>query len=116
VSIYENYARAAARVAEAMLRKLGKRISDHQHAQKRIADLMIDLFVGLCVLSRRADSIIGSDPASTAQVVDIAKDLHPSGPPPHGSQRARCDPQRRPRSRALAGAVLERGRYPWDVL
>ena len=115
VSIYENYARAAARVAEAMLRKLGKRISDHQHAQKRIADLMIDLFVGLCVLSR-ADSIIGSDPASTAQVVDIAKIF---------THQARRRMVRNVRGathnedhalEALAGAVLERGRYPWDVL
>ena len=30
--------------------------------QKRIADLLIDLFVGLCVLSR-ADSLVKADPA-----------------------------------------------------
>ena len=98
VDIYENYARATARVAETVLRKYGKGISERQHAQRRIADLMIDLFVGLCVISR-ADSIIRSDPASAQQVTDIAQSLHAPGATPHGPQRARARPQRRRRDR-----------------
>ena len=72
VDIYESYARATARVAEDVLRKYGRGISDQQHSQRRIADLMIDLFVGLCVISR-ADSLIRSAPASATPAPDIAR-------------------------------------------
>jgi alkylation response protein AidB-like acyl-CoA dehydrogenase len=115
VSIYESYARATARVAEAVLRKYGKGISGQQHAQRRVADLMIDLFVGLCVVSR-ADSIIRSDPASAAQVIDIAKIF---------THQARRRMVRNVRGlehnedqaiEALASSVIEAGRYRWDVL
>jgi acyl-CoA dehydrogenase family member 9 len=115
VDIYENYARATARVAEQVLRKYGKGISEQQHAQRRIADLMIDLFVGLCVVSR-ADSIIRSDPASAAQVTGIARIF---------THQARRRMVRNVRGAAhneddaidaLAGAILERGSYPWDVI
>ena len=115
VGIYESYARATARVAESVLRKYGKGISEQQHAQRRVADLMIDLFVGLCVVSR-ADSIIRSDPASAAQVLDIAKIF---------THQARRRMVRNVRGvehnedqsiEALAGSVIEAGRYRWDVL
>jgi hypothetical protein len=115
VGIYESYARATARVAESVLRKYGKGISEQQHAQRRVADLMIDLFVGLCVVSR-ADSVIRSDPASAAQVIDIAKIF---------THQARRRMVRNVRGvehnedqsiEALAGSVIDAGRYRWDVL
>jgi alkylation response protein AidB-like acyl-CoA dehydrogenase len=115
VKIYENYARATAREAEAVLRKYGRGISDQQYSQRRIADLMIDLFVGLCVVSR-ADSIIKSDPASAAQVTDIAKVFT------HQARRRMVRNVRGlshnedPSIEALAGAILAKGHYPWDVL
>ncbi len=115
VGIYENYARATARVAETVLRRYGKGISEQQHAQRRIADLMIDLFIGLCVISR-ADSIIKSDPQSAEQVTNIARVF---------THQARRRMVRNVRGLAhnedaaiesLAGAIIEKGRYPWDVL
>jgi acyl-CoA dehydrogenase family protein 9 len=115
VQVYENYVRGAARVAEMVLRKHGKRIFERQLVQKRIADLLIDLFVGLCVLSR-ADSIIRRDAASTSKVVDIARIFT------HQARRRmvrniRGADHNEDRSiDALAGAILEQGGYPWDVL
>ena len=115
VDIYQNYARATAREAEGLLREYGRGISERQHAQRRIADLMIDLFVGLCVISR-ADSIIKSDPASAADVTHIAKVF---------THQARRRMVRNVRGlahnedeaiEALAGSIIEKGRYPWDVL
>src|SRR5512139_10668 len=115
VDIYQNYARATSREAERLLRKFGRGISDRQHAQRRLADLMIDLFVGLCVVSR-ADSIIKSDPASAADVTHIAKVF---------THQARRRMVRNVRGlahneddaiEALAGSIIEKGRYPWDVL
>jgi acyl-CoA dehydrogenase family member 9 len=115
VGIYENYARATARVAETVLRKYGKGISERQYVQRRIADLMIDLFVGLCVVSR-ADSIIKSDPGSAQQVTDIARIF---------THQARRRMVRNVRGlshneddaiEGLAAAIIDQGRYPWDVL
>ena len=114
-AVYENYARAAARVAEAALRKHGKRISEQQHVQKRIADLLIDLFVGLCVISR-ADSLLASQPETRQQVLDIARVFT------HQARRRMVRNIRGAANNeddaveALASAVLERGVYPWDVL
>ncbi|HET7203617.1 MAG TPA: acyl-CoA dehydrogenase family protein, partial [Steroidobacteraceae bacterium] len=115
VTVYENYVRASARVAEQVLRQHGKRIFERQLVQKRVADLLIDLFVGLCVLSR-ADSLIKSDPSSAAQVIDIARIFT------HQARRRmvrniRGAEHNEDRSiDALAGAILEKGGYPWDVL
>lgn len=115
VRVYENYVREASRVAERVLRKHGKRIFERQLVQKRIADLLIDLFVGLCVLSR-ADSLIKSDPSTAAQVTDIAKIFT------HQARRRMvrnirgADHNEDRAIDALAGAIIEKGGYPWDVL
>src|SRR5271169_1075868 len=52
--IYERYTLELAKACDFLLRKHGKSIADRQHDLKRIADIGIDLFVGLCVLSRAA--------------------------------------------------------------
>jgi alkylation response protein AidB-like acyl-CoA dehydrogenase len=114
-AIYHGYARAAARMAEAALRRHGKGIFERQFVLKRIADVMIDLFVGLCVLSR-AQSIIAGDPSSTTEVVHVANIY---------THQARRRMVRNIRGAAhnedrsvdeLARAVIERGEYRWDVL
>lgn len=114
-AVYERYANELARVADEALRTLGKAIADDQHLQKRIADLMIDLFVGLCVISR-ADAIAKSDAASAGQVYAIASTF---------TRQARRRMNRNIRGMTtnedraidtLASAILERGAYPWDVI
>jgi alkylation response protein AidB-like acyl-CoA dehydrogenase len=114
-AVYERYANELARVADEALRTLGKAVADDQHLQKRIADLMIDLFVGLCVISR-ADAIAKSDAASAGQVYAIASTF---------TRQARRRMNRNIRGMTanedraidtLASAILERGAYPWDVI
>lgn len=112
---YEKYVSELARVADEALRRYGKTIADQQHLQKRIADLMIDLFVGLCVLSR-ADSLVRSSPGSVGEVVAIATAF---------TRQARRRMNRNVRSSGgeedldiekVAAGVLERGSYPFDVI
>ena len=113
--IYESYARAAARTAEAALRKYGKGIFERQYVQKRVADLLIDLFVGLCVISR-AESLIATQPETRKQVIEVARVFT------HQARRRMIRNIRGASHNeddavdALAGAVLERGGYPWDVI
>jgi alkylation response protein AidB-like acyl-CoA dehydrogenase len=114
-AVYQRYARAAARVAEAALRKHGRAVFEQQFVLKRIADLMIDLFVGLCVVSR-ANSLIAADPPSKAELVAVAEIF---------TQQSRRRMVRNLRGEAhnedaatdaLAQVVLARGGYRWDVI
>jgi acyl-CoA dehydrogenase family protein 9 len=57
--VFEEGARDLANAADRILRKHGKRIVEMQFATRRLADIMIDLFVLACVLSR-VDSAVKS--------------------------------------------------------
>jgi acyl-CoA dehydrogenase family protein 9 len=64
--IFEEGAQDLARAADRILRKHGKNIIGKQFASKRLADIMIDLFVLACVLSRVDSSV-------REKGVDVAK-------------------------------------------
>ena len=51
-AVFEDGARDLATATDRLLRKHGKRIVEMQFATRRLADIMIDLFVLACVLSR----------------------------------------------------------------
>jgi alkylation response protein AidB-like acyl-CoA dehydrogenase len=111
---YEKYATELARASDEALRHRGKRVADDQALQRRIADILIDLFVGLCVISR-ADAIGKADPAGAERVHDIATVF---------TRQARQRMSRNLRRIAhnddqaidrIAAHALERG-YAWDVI
>jgi alkylation response protein AidB-like acyl-CoA dehydrogenase len=114
-AVYEKYVVDLSQAGDALLKKYGKSIADQQHAQKRIADLAIDLFVGLCVLSR-ADTLVREKHADAASAVQIAEVF---------TKQARRRMSRNVRGmernedeaiEKLAGTMLEKGAYPWDVI
>lgn len=113
--IYEQFTSELARCSDALLRRHGKKIADEQHAQKRMGDLAIDLFVGLCTLSR-ADSLVKAGHAAAAEAVSIAETF---------TRQARRRMLRNVRGldrnedaaiEKLAESILERGSYPFDVI
>jgi acyl-CoA dehydrogenase family protein 9 len=115
VAVFEKYSTELARVADESLRKYGKGISDQQLVQQRLADLTIDLFVGLCVLSR-ADAVARTDPGSAATVFEIATVF---------TRQARRRMNRNVRGmtgneddaiEAISSAIIGTGGYPWDVI
>jgi acyl-CoA dehydrogenase family protein 9 len=55
--VFEDGTRDLATATDRILRKHGKRIVDMQFATRRLADIMIDLFVLACVLSRVDSSV-----------------------------------------------------------
>ena len=112
--IYQEYTVEFAKASDALLRQYGKGIADEQYQLKRVADLAIDLFVGLCTLSR-ADTMERSGAANAAQAVAIASIF---------SKQARRRMVRNLRGLernedkemdSLAGFMLDTGAYPWDV-
>lgn len=112
---YQKHAVALGAASDALLRKHGKKIADAQYAQKRIADMAIDLFVGLCTLSR-ADTLEKAGAPDAKHAVAIATIFMKQA-------RRRLVRNERALQRnedddvdALAAFVLERGSYAWDVI
>lgn len=70
-SIFEEGTRDLANAADKILRKHGKDIITKQFATKRLADIMIDLFVLGCVLSRVNTSIEDNGLEAAAKEIDI---------------------------------------------
>ncbi len=113
--VYEHYVNELAAACDAALRKYGRGIADQQFVLKRIGELAIDLFVGSCVLSR-ADALVAAgdahaDAAQSICEVFTAQARRRMYRCVKGMQRnedAGLD--------AIAGAMLAREGYPWDVL
>lgn len=113
--VYEKYAVELSKSADQLLRQHGKAVADQQHAQKRIADLAIDLFVGLCVLSR-VDALLKQGHPSAAQALDIAELFTRQARRRMARNRRGLERNEDALTERLAVAVLERGSYAWDVI
>jgi acyl-CoA dehydrogenase family member 9 len=113
-AIYERYTVELARASEALLRKFGRSIADQQRALKRIADIAIDLFVGLCVTSRAA--AFAERPAGQgAQALSIARMFAQQAKRRIANNLRRLERNEDEEMNQLAGFILDKGHYPWDV-
>jgi len=113
--IYERYTIEFAKASEYLLRKHGKAIADRQHDLKRIADIGIDLFVGLCVLSRAA-SLAGASGAEGVQATGVARVFAQQARRRMANAVRRITRNEDEDMDRLAGFMLDKGRYPWDVV
>jgi acyl-CoA dehydrogenase family member 9 len=113
--IYERYTGEFAKAADFLLRKFGKSITDRQHALKRIADIAIDLFVGLCVLSRAA-TLAGTAGEDGRQAVAIARVFAQQAKRRMANNIRRVERNEDEEMNTLAGFIMDKGSYPWDVL
>jgi alkylation response protein AidB-like acyl-CoA dehydrogenase len=113
--IYEKSVVELANASDALLKKYGKGITDQQHQLKRLGDIAIDLYVGLCALSRAA-SLERSDASNGAQAASIAYVF---------AKQARRRIVRNVRGlgvnedarlERVAAMIVDGGKYPWDVL
>ncbi|MDY0956266.1 acyl-CoA dehydrogenase family protein [Stenotrophomonas rhizophila] len=114
-TVYEKYVVELSKASDVLLRRHGKAIADQQHAQKRLADIAIDLFVGLCTLSR-ADYLLSENDPAALTAVEAATLF---------TREARRRMARNVRAternddalvESLATTLLEKGAYPWDVI
>jgi len=113
--VYEKYTVELSKASDQLLRRHGKAIADEQHAQQRIGDIAIDLFVGLCVLSR-ADSLVKQQHPAAAQALDIAEIFTREAHRRMANNRRRLDRNEDAQGERLAADVLARGGYAWDVI
>jgi acyl-CoA dehydrogenase family member 9 len=113
--IYERYTVELAKGAEFLLRRHGKSIADRQHALKRIADIAIDLFVGLCVLSRAASLAAKADEEGVQAIV-IARMFAQQAKRRMANNLRRIERNEDEEMNQLAGFIIDKGSYPWDVV
>jgi len=114
--IFEKYTLEVSRSTDVLLRRHGKHIIGKQFAMQRIANAVIDLFVGLCVLSRVSLMVRQSEGRDMSQPLAIARVF---------SQQAKRRMNRNLRRilrnedddmKALADFIVAGQGYPWDVL
>jgi len=112
---YEQFVVELSKSSDALLREHGKRIADFQYQQKRIADIAIDMFVGLCTLSR-ADSLVrAKHPAAESAVAICEIFTHQAHRRMSRTVRALTHNEDEQVDK-LAGKVLEVETYPFDVI
>jgi acyl-CoA dehydrogenase family member 9 len=110
----EKYTVELAKACDYLLRKYGKSIAGRQHALKRVADMTIDLFVGLCVLSRA--TTLAAQPGEEGQrAMVIAHAFARQARRRLANNVRRIERNEDEEMDLLAGFILDRGRYPWDV-
>ena len=112
----EDETRYLAQAADRILRKHGKNIIGKQFATKRLAEIMIDLFVLACTLSRVQTSIdaIGVDGAS--REIDILHLFTREARVRMKQNFRRIDNNDDERLKALAEDALDVERFRWDTI
>ncbi len=113
--IYERYTVELAKASDYLLRKHGKSIADRQHDLKRVADIGIDLFVGLCTLSRAASVGQSPDEAGT-RAIGMARVFAQQAKRRMASNVRRIANNEDEEMNRLAGFILDKGSYPWDIV
>jgi acyl-CoA dehydrogenase family protein 9 len=113
--VYERYTLELAKTADHLLRKHGKSIADRQHDLKRVADIGIDLFVGLCVLSRAA-TLGKEEGAPGLQAIGMAAIFAQQAKRRMANNVRRVLRNEDAEMDQLAGFILDKGSYPWDVV
>jgi acyl-CoA dehydrogenase family protein 9 len=114
--VYERYTVELAKASDHLLRKYGKSIANRQHDLKRVADIGIDLFVGLCVLSRAATLAKAPPSQDGAQAVATARVFAQQAKRRMANNVRRIMRNEDEELNRLAGFILDKGSYPWDVV
>jgi alkylation response protein AidB-like acyl-CoA dehydrogenase len=112
---FEKYALELAKASDYLLRRFGKSVVDRQFELKRVADIAIDLFVGLCTLSRANTLTADGDPHA-AQARSIASVFAQQAKRRMAGNIRRLTKNEDKEIDAIAGFAFERGAYPWDVI
>jgi alkylation response protein AidB-like acyl-CoA dehydrogenase len=114
-AIYEKYTLELAKAADHLLRRHGRHITERQLAVERVADIAVDLFVGLCTLSRAmALSALPGDAGE--QAVSIALMFARQARRRMANNVRRITRNEDEGMERLAAFLLAGEAYPWDVV
>jgi alkylation response protein AidB-like acyl-CoA dehydrogenase len=113
---FEDGTRDLASAVDRILRKHGRSIIDKQFATRRLADIMIDLFVFSCVLSRVDASLRSQGPAKCARELDIVSTFAGQARRRIRNNVADIDANEDEQIKALADHAFEAEKYTWDTI
>jgi acyl-CoA dehydrogenase family member 9 len=112
---FGRYAGVFANAAETILRKHGKKVVDREYQQERLADVVIDLYAQIAVLSRATSSIAKKGEEKAAGEVEMARWFcHEAKHRMVGNLKA-LERNRDGLTTAISDRVYEAGGYPYDV-
>lgn len=112
--IFEEETKELAAAADRILRKHGKNIIGKQFATKRLADIMIDLFVHACVLSRVNQSIKDNGLKAAQKEMEILQVFSGQVRRRVRSNFNKIDNNDDELIKSLADHALENERFVWD--
>jgi alkylation response protein AidB-like acyl-CoA dehydrogenase len=115
-TVFEDGTRDLATATDRILRKHGRSIIDKQFATKRLADMMIDLFVLACVLSRVDASVRKEGATGAARELDILNAFAGQVRRRIKNTMSEIDDNQDELIKALADGAFESEKYSWDTL
>lgn len=115
-AVYEEYTLRLHKASEELLRKYGKNIVGMQFPTKRVADIAIDLFVGLCVLSRVTTMLNERKADECVQELAMAHIFTQQAKRRMNQNIRRLIQNEDDEMRALSEFIVEKGSYPWDTI
>ena len=113
---FENETRYLAQAVDRILRKHGKNIVGKQLASKRLADIMIDLFVMACTLSRVQASIDAQGAEKASKEIEILRVFSHEALVRMKRNFRHIDNNEDELLKALADDAFEAGRFRWDTI
>ena len=114
--IFQRSSRQLAQAADRILRKHGKNIIGKQFATQRLADIMIDLFGLVCVLSRVDQSVRSIGVEGAARELEILQTFAARVERRTLERIARIDDNEDELIKSLAVSTVRSGRYDWDAI
>ena len=115
--VYEKATAELAKATEVLLRRHGKDIIGKQFAMKRLADVVVDLFVGISVLSRVSRMLQEHSKEHCVQPVEIAKIFTQQARRRISSNLRLIEKNNEDdQMKALSDFIVAEGGYPWDTV
>lgn len=114
--IFEDGTRDLAAAADRILRKHGRNIIEKQFATKRLADIMIDLYVLACMLSRVHSLVASKGVDANAKEMEILKVFAGQVGRRVRSNFGKIDDNDDELIKSLADHAFEREGYGWDTV
>ncbi len=112
--LFEELTRQLAGATDRILRKHGKNIMNKQFATRRLADIMIDLYVLACVISRVSQSLEENGVAKSTQEIEILAVFASDAKRRIASNLDQIDNNCDENIKSLADYAFEQEKFSWD--
>ena len=115
-AIFEQFTQRLGKASDALLLTHGKGIIEQQFLTKRVADIAIDLFVGLSMLSRASSIIAKKGEQASEPEIQICKIFTKQAKRRMNYNLRRLLSNEDEPMTKLSNFIVKEGRYPWDIL